>query len=361
MFLRGANFQGNAAAVGIVCHNTFEDFVRAVFIRKDTAWDEAIFWKMFYEHSDAVLGANRSSPEAVDAHDLASRWFNTKNRFEMLNDVQVLSVESKSNFMLRTSAGEIPVNYIMDRLERVAPGEYRVVDYKSNRVGLSHNQLRNKLQARLYALMVQIAYKDAERIWVQFEFLRHGQVEVLFTRDDNIKMYRELQRRAEDIIATDEEKAPEVLNSDCSWCVRKASCKKLQSHINVGGVMSKSVDELSELHHKIESQKKGQQALLDEIEKQLMAYAIAEDLLEFETDYGTVTVTAPVKRAVNNEAAGAVLRAAGLATEYERFSVTDLDKIIKQKLLSPQEIEILKLAIKKNVGDPKIKIDHSGY
>lgn len=358
-FLRGANFQGLAANVGIVCHGTLEDFLRAVFIRKSDSWDEGLFWKMFNENALKILGPSQTSAEYEDANDICRRWFNTKNRYDDLAAVQILSLESKNTFMLKISGHEIPFNYIMDRLDRIGPGEYRVVDYKTNRVGLNANQLRGKLQARLYALMVQIAYKDAEKIWVQFDFLRHEPVEVLFTRDENIAMWKELKQRAQDIVDTQENRAAETLNPDCGWCVRKASCKKLQSHINVGGILSKTPDELAEIHYNLLNQKKAQEQLLGEVETQLLRYAVNENLLEFETEFGTVSVTAKVTRSVDNELAAAIL--GPLAGNYQRFSVTDIDKILKQKILPQGQADMLKEVIKKNVSAPTIKVDHSGY
>lgn len=358
--IRAPNIQGTAANVGIVCHGTLEDFLRAVFIRKDAVWDEEVFWNMFHQHSDAVLGPDRTSELYKDAYDLCYKWFHAKDRYKDLAAVEILSLESKNNFPIKTSIGVKPVNYIMDRLDRLGPGEYRVVDYKSNRVPLNEKQLRRKLQARLYALMVQIKYKDAERIWVQFEFLRHGPVEVLFTRDDNVTMYRELQRRTEAIIQTPDNKVPETLNEECGYCVMKASCKKLQTHIQVGGILGKTPDELAEIHYNIANQAKAQKLLLDQVEDLLLKHAIAEEITEFDTEFGEVKVVLPTRRSVNHEMAAAVLGPSGLLQDYQHFSVTDLDKIIKNKMLPDGQLELLKLCITRTAGDPTVKVDHSG-
>jgi hypothetical protein len=357
---RGANFQGTAANVGIVCHGTLEDFLRAVFIRKDKPWDETVFWEYFHQHSDAVLGPDRTTELYKDARDLCFKWYHTKGRYEDLSKVKILSLESKSKFEIKTSLGIKPVNYIMDRLDQIGPEEYRIVDYKSNRVALNERQLRKKLQARLYSLMVQIKYPKAERIWVQFEFLRHGQVEVLFTRQDNIDTYRELQRRTEEIINTPDNRVPEVLNDECGYCVRKASCKKLQSNIAVGGVFSKTPEELAKLHYTLTSQRKAQEIALNEIEDQLLQYALKEELTEFDLGETHVDIKLPVRRRVDTDMAAIILENNGLISEFRRFSVTDLDRIIKQKLMPEDQITLLKLCLIKEHGDPTVKVDHSG-
>jgi hypothetical protein len=309
-----------------------------------------------------VLGPDRTSDLYQDARDLVEKWFKRKDRFEDLSAVKILSLESKNNFLLKTSAGEIPVNYIMDRLDRVSDGVYRVVDYKSNRVPLSESQLRRKLQARLYSLMVQIKFKDAKEIRVQFDFLRHGPVEVVFTRDDNVVMYRELQRRAEDILNTPDNKARETLNPECGWCVRKSSCKTLISHVAGGGILGKTPEELADLHAQIQAAEKARKILLDEIETALLTYCIENDMLEFETDNGAlISVQAKTRREVDNEAAGIILSSLGLATQFQKFSVTDIDRILRQGLVTGPHADLLKAAIHKKMSDPSIKVDHSGY
>jgi hypothetical protein len=354
--------QGNAANVGIVCHGAFEDFLRAVYIKKTHGWDEEYFWTCFHKHSDDVLGPDRSSDLYLDARDLCEKWFNRSSTKEELDAVKILSLESKNNFLLKTTQGDIPVNYIMDRFEQIGENEYRVVDYKSNRVPLTSNQLRRKLQARLYALMTQIKYPKAEKIWVRFEFLRHGSVETLFTRDDNVVMYRELQRRVEGILEAPSGmyRGKETLNSECGYCVRKSSCKTLISHVNAGGVLGKTPDELVEVYAALAAQQKAQGILKEEIETALLEDAVQNDLLEFETKDGSlVTVQAKMRRSVDNDLAA--LAMGNLAGQFQKFSVTDVDKILKQKLLPPGQAELLKQAIKKNISEPTIKIDTAGY
>lgn len=353
------NFQGDAANVGIVCHGTFEDFLRGVFIKKDVQWSETAFWEFFNKHADEVLGPDRTDPLYLDARDIAKKWFYRDQRYEDLADVKILSLESKNYFMLKTSAGEIKVNYIMDRLDEVSPGVYRVVDYKSNRVALTPQQLKRKLQARLYALMVQIKYPKATEIWVQFDFLRHEPVQVKFTRDDNVVMYRELVRRAEDILAMDENKLPERLNTECGYCVRKSVCKTLVSHIGGGGVLGRSVDELAKLHHQITSQKKAQEILLNEIEDLLLKEAIENQLLEYDTDNAIVTVKAPVRRSVDSEMA-ALIVGPEIAAEHQKFSPTDIDNLIKRGVVTGGKVDLLKATVTKKVGEPTIKVEYTG-
>lgn len=352
----GRNFQGTAANVGIVCHGTFEEFVRGVFMLKNISWDEDTFWKIFHRQFDEVFGPDRSIPEYTDARNLCYDWFHRDGQEAKLTGVKILSLESKNKFMHKTSAGEIPVNYIMDRLDKTGPTQYRVVDYKSNRNALTPGQLRKKLQARLYALAVQITYKDATEIWVEFDFLRHGPVGVNFTRDDNVATFRMLQRAIKRIINTPDTRIPETLNSECGWCVRKASCKTLQNHINAGGILGKSLEDMAVMHKKLVDQRSAQEELISEIEKQLLTHAAQNDMLEYETESAVVRVTASKRRKPNHSAIATIL-GDDLAKELGTFTVGAIDKIIKDGRVNAGQAMLLKAAMPLTIGDPTVKIE----
>lgn len=354
--LFGRGIQSSAANVGIVCHGTFEEFIRSVFILKTNTWDEDFFWKIFHDEYNKVFGPDQTIPEYDDAKTLCHNWFHRDNQLVNLKACKILSLESKNNFMIKTTAGEIPVNYIMDRLEQTGDTEFRVVDYKSNRVALNPTQMRKKIQPELYALAVQIKFPKATSIWVEFDYLRHQPVGIEFKREDNVATFRKLQRATQRIIDTPETSISETLNSECTWCVRKSDCKTLQKHISVGGILGKSLDELSQIYQTVADQRSAQDTLLAEIEKQLLDYAIENDTLQYETDHATVTVTASRRRTPNREAIAAIL-GPDLAVEVGSFRVADMDKLITQGRVTPGQAMLLKAAMPQTIGDPTIKIE----
>lgn len=352
----GRNFQGSAANVGIVCHGTLEEYVRAIYVRKDQTWDEDFFWKLFDEEFEKVFGADKSIFEYEDARGCLERWLRYETREARLEDVKVLSLESKATFMIKTSAGELPVNYIMDRLEQVSDDVYRIVDYKTNRVGLNPSQLKKKLQARLYALAVQIKYPKASRILVEFDYLRHLPVGVEFTRDENAETWRMLKRATQLIIDTPENRVPETLNSECGWCVRKASCKTLQSHIEVGGILGKTDEQLAEIYELISAQQNGQARLIEEIENYFLTKVIEADALEIDLENAVVSATARSRRTPNHAAIAAIL-GPELSGEIATYRVSDVDRLVKGKRVDPTQAKLLELAMPKEMGDPSIKIE----
>lgn len=352
----GRSPSASAANVGIVCHGTLEEFIRAVFMRRDAEWDMKVFLDIFNQQYTLIFGSNQSKPEYDDAKSLCLAWFKRGGLYDYLSSVKILSLESKSNFQVKTTAGELPVNYIMDRLERIGPDEYRVVDYKTNRVALNPSQLQNKIQARLYALAVQIVYKTAKSIWVEFDYLRSNPVAVEFKRDDNVQTFRELQRATQRIIDTDENKAPETLNAECGWCVRKSSCETLQKHINAGGIAGKDLNTLVEIYKRLTEQQAGQKQLIDEIEMVLLQEAISRDTLEYETTDASVMITTSARRSPNHAAIATIL-GSDLATELGTFRVGDIDKLIMSGRVPAPKVELLKAAMPKIPGDPKVKVE----
>lgn len=354
----GRDFQGTAASVGIVCHGTFEDWLRAVYIKKTHQWyDEAAFRQMFEENYAKVFGGAQGD-EYEDAWDLCWRWYHRDGQEAYFGSVKIISLESKLSHPMRTPLGEKPFNYIMDRVDRIDEKTIRVVDYKSNRVGLSEDELHKKRQARLYALMTGIKYKGKgiENIEVEFDFLRHRPVRTSFTREDNKETWDQLLREIKRIIEAPETRIPETLNANCGWCVRKADCKTLQSNIKVGGIMSKSVDELARIYGQLVDQRKGQKELADQIEMMLLKHAIENDVLEYNTETASVTVYLPTRRKVNNEVAAAVL--GQNVSEHANFSVTTIEKLTKRNSpLPPGQRELLKDAIEIVTGDPQVKIE----
>lgn len=354
---KGRDFQGTAASVGIVCHGTFEDWLRWVFIKKELSWDNEDAFREIFEDNYAKVFGGLQGAEYEDAWDLCYRWYHREDQEAYFASVKIVSLEAKLSHPLKTPLGVKNFNYIMDRVDRINDKTIRVVDYKSNRVALTEDQLRRKRQARLYALMTAIKYKGKgiEHIQVEFDFLRHRPVRVEFTRDEITETWNQLLREVKRIIETPETRVPETLNANCGWCVRKADCKTLQSNINVGGIMSKSVDELARIYGQLVDQAKGQKELAGQIEMMLLQHAITEDVLEFETETAEVVVLLPTKRTVNTRVAAAVLGAN--ISEYANFSVTTIDKLTKRTSpLPPAQRELLKQAIEIKTGEPKVSI-----
>lgn len=354
---RGANFQNSAAGVGIVLHGTLENYIRAVFIRKDMTWSEDNFFKVFHLEFDKQFGADRKTPEYEDAKDIATRWFHDPINEEDLECNKILSLESKNNFLVPTSAGKIPVNYIMDRVERLPNGDIKVIDYKTNRFALTSEQLSNEIQAKLYALAMQIIYKEAKIIWVEFQYLRHRSVCVGFTRENNAETWRMIKRMAQEIVDMSEEDAEkkETLNAQCGFCVKKATCKALTSNVRVGGIHSMSDGELASRLAKIGDQQRALTGLKAELEAKLLAIMIKSQLTVLDTDEATIKLSVGGKRVLNHAQVPTVI-GSELANELGQFTLQKIDVLLKGNRISETQKALLKNLITFEQGEPKISV-----
>jgi hypothetical protein len=270
----------------------------------------------------------------------------------------ILSAEVKTSYPVKTSAGVIPFNYIWDRFDQYGEHEYAVIDYKTNRWALSAEELRKKIQARMYGVMAQIKYPDAERIHVKFDMLRHGgTVGVVFSRDENAATWRWFKSEVERIIAAPDD-PPETLNNECNWCIKQATCNALQSNISAGGVMSLSRDERIDLRARVEFQSKGLKSLATQLDALIEADAKAQDVFEMETNSTKVKFTVSARRDVNAELVQEIVgdnvfhRYGGAAITMGKF-----DELLKDPSLSPEQVEKLKKLVYKNFGEPRVKVE----
>lgn len=359
--LYGAQIQGTAAGTGLVCHGALEDLLRGVFFHKTIPFTEEQLLLLSEKHFGEIFGTDRNRPEYEDARTLLRNWINRDGQYERLAEVQILSLEAKVSFPVpfENEDGkkqEVPFNYLMDRLERVDEDTIRVVDYKSNRVALTEAQLRKKKQARYYALAVQIKFPKTKKIIVEFDFLRHFPVSTVFTREDNIETWNELKRSVQTIINADGESAPETLNVDCGWCIRKSECKTLTSNTDAGGIVNKDINSLAESYERLVNQTKALGILKDEIEARLLGHAIETDVLEFETPTATVEVAGKTRRKVNKAVVLAIL--GSRASEFSNFTVTQVTDLLKRNnpTLTQQEKILMRTAIDVEIAEPTIKV-----
>lgn len=359
---RGRAESGDAAIVGTICHAALENFVRAIFIKKTDSWNIGLMMRLFDAAFLEIAGPDNSLPERAEAWQILEQWVYSTERREMLESSRVLSLEAKNTFpvKVRNEHGalvEFPVNYIMDRAERLDDGEYRVVDYKSNRVPLNAEQLRGKIQARLYALALQILYKDAKRIWVQFDFLRHHPVEIAFTREDQAETYRMIQRAAQRILDTSDRDAQksETINAECGFCVRKHSCGALQRHKTVGGIHSLSVGDAAVLLDEIQSRRKAYASMEDELKDFLLMQLISQETLDLEDGGARVQLHMGSRRYVDQEA---LLEALGptLMAVVGNPTIGRIEAMIKSGEIPPVLEGRARAAILTRTSEPTVRV-----
>jgi Protein of unknown function (DUF2800). len=346
-----------AAMIGSSCHGALEWFVSGAVVNKFIKWEfkELVnFYQMYYMR---VFGApDYSTPEYDDGFQMLERWF---WRNEETQYVDVISTEKKETFNIKRMDGtddRVPFNYIIDRLDKMGPGRYRVVDYKTVRGRVSPEDLHAKIQARMYALAIQLKYPDAQEIEVMFDLLRFDTVSTLFTKDDNKNTWKYLMAMVKKIHETDEVHTPETLNVDCRYCPRKAVCKTLQRNISGGGIYAiDDLDELAALHYRLDAQLKAAKILMGEVDTQLLAAAQKENEYDLFTEHYEVDIVSSKRRRIDHGRAAKVLGEA-IARQYDRIGITDVDKLIRGNEITEQQKMQLKSLVNFEYGEPRIVV-----
>lgn len=136
-----------------------------------------------------------------------------------LDHKDVLAVEKE--FRLRV--GPFTVLGFIDRVDWVDDETVEVIDYKSNRILFTREEVDASLQLGLYALAAKRTWPWAKRVKLTYQMLRHGIRQTTERTDeelDGVLRYVEtLGRQTES--ATE---FPARLNSNCTWCDHKHQC-----------------------------------------------------------------------------------------------------------------------------------------
>lgn len=351
---RGEDFGNDAAQLGTSVHGGLEAFVKVLMGTGEipTLDDLLMFFRVSY--METFNTSDIDTPWYDEGVEMNKAWY--KREDYLLGTI--LSAEVKTSYPVKTSIGLIPFNYIWDRFDQYGEHEYAVIDYKTNRWALSAEELRKKIQARMYGVMAQIKYPDAERIHVKFDMLRHGgTVGVVFSKEENITTWRWFKSEVERIIAAPDN-PPETLNNECNWCIKQATCNALQSNISAGGVMSLDRAERIDLRARVEYQAKGLKSLQTQLDALIEADAKAQDVFEMETDDTKVKFTVSSRRDVNADLVQEVV-GDNIFSRYGGKAITmgKFDELLKDPSLTPEQIEKLKKLVYKNFGEPKVKVE----
>lgn len=365
----GASLGNDAAKLGTTLHYALETYTEPSMMT-GKVWDLDFLIACFQAGFFKYFGPNTKSPWYKDGVDILTGWHYRPTQKSEIHDSKIISREAKSFFTVPylqrgendqpdTPAG-MKVNYIIDRLDETGPGSYRVVDYKSQRNPYSPEEMMGDIQVRLYALAIQIMHPDATSISVQFDFLRYDRVTVHFSKEDNAHTWRWLKQAVQRIVDTPEDGAPETLGYGCRYCIRKLSCKTLQSNVAVGGIFSFSLEELADRFGEMSSQISGMSSSADEVEMQLLKAALESGEHEWYTPNNKVKVYIRKTRRVNVDVLTGIVGDAIIGEFKGSIKLSDVETIRADPRLTPTQRSLLETAVDITFGEPSIKITKRG-
>jgi hypothetical protein len=345
----------DAARAGSAVHGALELFVTMVYINKTHQRELKLLIELYGMSFLKTFGyLDHTSEIYVEGVEMLDKWYERDH----LANRQVLSCEIKKSFPIKTSIGDIPFNYILDRFDKLSGDRvYGVVDYKSNRWGIRPGDLLGKIQPRAYALAMQLEYPDAEKIWVEFDMLRHdGPVGIVFTKEDNRETLRYLRKKAQEIVDADPDKLQPKLNNECRFCVAKATCPALRANLTGGGIFS--VTNRVDLRAQLEFQKAGLEALITELDDQFMTEAQQEDIFTFDGDTYKLEIGPGQSRRELDSTRVKTVIGEELWSKYGSDSMTmaAFDKLLKSEDITSEQKAKLKLLVRSKPGNAKVKV-----
>ena len=357
--------QNNAAMTGSTCHYALEHYVQDVYIDKKYGPDINKLMEYLREGYTATFASSDyTTREFLDAEMMLQNWFDNPD-FDPGNH-EVISVENKRYYNFTLPDGStLPITYIWDREDHIpATSTWCVVDYKSNQANVGREELKKKVQARLYALIAQILHPDAENIRVEFHMLRYGVVVATYTRQDNVDSWNWLMGEIQAILDLDVNDAPATLNKECGFCMMKTTCTELRKNVNNGGVFSMSPEELVDRKVELEQQAKAASQAALEIDNILGPLLASPDAPEYlEGALYRATLDAQSVRSVDNDMFLQLLGATGnadLIDEYTprgKITMAQFDKLLKDGRLDGMLKVTLKQLVNYVTRDAKIKTE----
>lgn len=356
------------AKLGTAVHDSLERIVDEVFIsktREELDWNVLVayfkqeFMKQFMRIPDSKDDLYNDGIEMLE------RWFGRTD----LDKVQVLMVERKIRVTIKTSIGEVPYTFIFDRLDMFEENGktiVRVVDYKTWRQHLTPQGLRQKAQGRLYGLAIMLAKAEIakelgfelnpDEVWVCFDQLRYDPVEVKFTRDDNVATWKYVRKVAERIIA---EPAPgkRTLNSECQFCVVKATCPVLTKNVQAGGVMALAGDrnEMAKRYMELEGAQKAIKYAIEEVMEKLLEDAMENDEIEYDTDDYHVVFKSSRRKSYDPATVREII-GDNLFASLGKINNSEIDKLLNGNALNAAQKSRLRSSVQESIGEPKPKI-----
>jgi RecB family exonuclease len=256
---------GSAANLGSACHEVFQKWVEEGHYLTITD-AEAKTEKILLLWSEAYVARFSDFARYDEGRELCLKWLARQS----WTGRTVLHTEQKHTWMMPTSAGPIPFNYIMDRVDRLDSGAIEVIDYKSVSSPIPPEELKVRLQSRVYAAMAWMEHPDAPEVWVVFDLLRHDEIGVRFSAEECKETVAYVLGLAERILADDDPK--ELLGSYCRWCSRKEMCETLKAHIAEAGsgAVSTDINELVVRRVELDGAMKAIKGMLESIDLALL-------------------------------------------------------------------------------------------
>jgi len=209
-------------ALGSIVHKTLELAFREL---KSEDYNGLLLHRkeVFLKHLKSTIQEGNHPPEFFLQ---AQQMLKDFTEVESFRSENLIAVEQQFVYE-PDSLGEVSILGYIDRIDRPNYNTIHLIDYKSNRMLYSAEELKQSLQASIYIMAAREMCPQAENIEMRFHMLRHGiQQRTLRTEDDLLEAKENILLVNEQIkkIESGSEVAA-VLNKYCPWCEYRHLCE----------------------------------------------------------------------------------------------------------------------------------------
>jgi RecB family exonuclease len=349
----GLKFHSNEAAkLGTACHGALDKFItRGLHLLSGNQFHhlEAAFVECYYDLF--------TSPDRYDEGvRMLQNWYNRTN----FDGRQVISTELKRTIQVPYIAEDgsrqsFPLNYICDRVDMLEDKSIEIVDYKTITRPVSPEELKNKIQARIYALAAQIDYPDVDKIWVTYDLLRYQPVSTQFTRDDNKATWYYVKNVAQRIALAQGDE--EIINDACRFCVRRKDCYSLNHFADISGDIfdESNLDKAMAYRYMAKSAMDALKQNIGQVDEVLATFLDENELTDTESDSYSLRLRTRSERRVDEDRA-AMIAGPELTAKYGRFGIKELERLLDADVLTDSQRSQLKQLIRKDVSSSWIEV-----
>lgn len=344
---------GSAAGLGTALHSAIEGFV--TLLKENNAYQDkkincwAVMKAFWDEAYWAIFNDDKRYEEGVK---ILKNWIDR----QVWTGRTVVSMEEKKFFTIKTSIGDVRVNYIMDRMDMLDSGEPEIIDYKSFIKPVTAGELKQMIQVRLYALAAQFEYLNAPNIWMVLDLLRYDLVGVRFSKAENRQTYKDLVAIMERIIASDGTK--ETLNESCRYCIRKHVCTELDKHAAAGGTLARNDGPSAAIrYYELTNIINALEAAREDLDKIVLADMEEKQVISYDGVPGyTIGIKTSSRRTAPEAERLAAIIGPDKVAQYGTMTVGGIDAMIKNEDFTPEQVTAIRTLIRKTYGEPHVDV-----
>lgn len=167
---------------------------------------------------------------------------------------------------------EIPISGTIDRIDRVDENTIMIVDYKTNMMPYTAEELRNSIQFKFYSLAVQ-QLKDQlgefDTVICSYEMMRTGKRQSVSYTAEELEIFTDWLEIIWAKMLSGKDRNPKI-NKYCGYCQRRETCTLYQQFLEAPlSVVGADVDDVADELTKLKESAKIIKGRIDELESTL--------------------------------------------------------------------------------------------